>query len=201
LEKAFDLIKTIDYDVYAKQILEGIANQVSQDVSKTEEMFQDFKVKNPIIFQPSTPKTVSEKKNSTSNDSHKKLMGRMIQLVLNYPSIVNNKIEDSVRQIHNSIVLMDIIRSSLLDENLTKDELIRPFKSQEQIFQRLQHLSHDLNPYLNEEQAKNEFIAALNKCKKIQDKKSRSETITQSLNLEDQKKLAKQIKETKTRTK
>ncbi|MEK9779491.1 MAG: DNA primase, partial [Gammaproteobacteria bacterium] len=40
LEKAFDLIKTIDYDVYAKQIIEGVANQVSQDVSKTEEMYQ-----------------------------------------------------------------------------------------------------------------------------------------------------------------
>jgi len=201
LEKAFDLIKTIDYDVYAKQILEGVANQVSQDVSKTEEMYQDFKVKNPINFQPKIPNSYSEKKTPTSNDGHKKLMGRMIQLVLNYPSIVNDNIEERVRGIENSAVLTDIIRAALLVENLSKDELIRPFKNQEQIFQRLQYLSQELNPYLNEEQAKNEFIAALNKCKKIQDKKLRSETITKNLNLEDQTKLVKQIKETKTRTK
>jgi len=199
LEKAFNLIKTIDYDVYAKQILEGVANQVSQDISKTEEMYQEFRVKNPINFQPKTPNIVTEKTTPIFNDGQKKLMGRMIQLVLNYPSIVNDRIEEKVREIQNSTVLTDIIRSALLVENLTKDELIRPFKNQEQIFQRLQYLSRDLNPYLNEEQAKNEFISALTKCIKIQDKKLRSSSIVRSLSLEDQTQLANKIKENKLR--
>ena len=197
LEKAFDLIKTINYDVYAKQILEGVANQVSQDVSKTEEMYQDFKVKNPINFQPNTSSTIIEKTSPTSNDGQKKLMGRMIQLVLNYPTIVNDKIEEKVRGIQNSAVLTDIIRSALLVENLTKDELIRPFKNQEQIFQRLQYLSKDLNPYLNEEQARNELLAAIDKCEKIQAKGKRSINIRKHLEIEDQLRIVEEIKKSK----
>jgi len=197
LEKAFDLIKTIDYDVYAKQIIEGVANQVSQDVSKTEEMYQDFKVKNPINFQPNTSNTVIEKTSLASNDGYKKLMGRMIQLVLNYPSIVNDNIEEKVRGIENSAVLTDIIRSALLVENLTKDELIRPFKNQEQIFQRLQYLSKDLNPYLNEEQARNELLAAIDKCEKIQAKGKRSINIRKHLEIEDQLRIVEEIKKSK----
>ena len=197
LEKAFDLIKTIDYDVYAKQILEGVANQVSQDVSKTEEMYQDFKVKNPINFQPNTSNTAKEKTSPTSNDGHKKLMGRMIQLVLNYPSIVNDNIEEKVRGIENSSVLTDIIRSALLVENLTKDELIRPFKNQEQIFQRLQYLSKDLNPYLNEEQARNELLSAIDKCANIQAKGQRSSYLRKNLEVEDQARIMEEIKKSK----
>jgi len=197
LEKAFDLIKTIEYDVYAKQILEGVANQVSQDVSKTEEMFRDFKVKNPIIFQPSESMTVIEKKSHSSNDSYKKLMGRMIQLVLNYPSIVTDNVEERVRGINNSSVLTDIIRSALLVENLTRDELIRPFKNQEQIFQRLQYLSKDLNPYLNEKQARNELLAAIDKCEKIQAKGQRSSFIRKKLEIEEQERIAEEIKKSK----
>ena len=197
LEKTFDLIKTIDYDVYAKQILEGVANQVSQDVSKTEEMYQDFKVKNPINFQPNTSNTVIEKTSSASNDGHKKLMGRMIQLVLNYPSIVDDNIEGKVRGIENSTVLTDIIRSALLVENLTKDELIRPFKNQEQIFQRLQYLSKDLNPYLNDKQARNELLAAIDKCEKIQTKGQRSSLIRKKLEIEEQQRIVEEIKKSK----
>jgi len=197
LEKAFDLIKTINYDVYAKQILEGVANQVSQDVSKTEEMYQDFKVKNPINFQPNTSSTIIEKTSPTSNDGQKKLMGRMIQLVLNYPTIVNDKIEEKVRGIQNSAVLTDIIRSALLVENLTKDELIRPFKNQEQIFQRLQYLSKDLNPYLNEEQARNELLAAIDKCENIQAKGKRSSYFKKNLEVEDQARIVEEIKKSK----
>ena len=197
LEKAFDLIKTIEYDVYAKQILEGVANQVSQDVSKTEEMFRDFKVKNPIIFQPSESMTVIEKKSHPSNDSYKKLMGRMIQLVLNYPSIVTDNVEERVRGINNSSVLTDIIRSALLVENLTRDELIRPFKNQEQIFQRLQYLSKNLNPYLNEEQARNELLAAIDKCANIQAKGKRSSYLRKNLVVEDQARIVEEIKKSK----
>ena len=197
LEKAFDLIKTINYDVYAKQIIEGVANQVSQDVSKTEEMYQDFKVKNPINFQPNTSSTIIEKTSPTSNDGQKKLMGRMIQLVLNYPTIVNDKIEEKVRGIQNSAVLTDIIRSALLVENLTKDELIRPFKNQEQIFQRLQYLSKDLNPYLNEEQARNELLAAIDKCENIQAKGKRSSYFKKNLEVEDQARIVEEIKKSK----
>jgi len=197
LEKAFDLIKTINYDVYAKQILEGVANQVSQDVSKTEEMYQDFKFKNPINFQPNTSNSAKEKTSSASNDGHKKLMGRMIQLVLNYPSIVNNNIEEKVRRIENSAVLTDIIRSVLLVENLTKDELIRPFKNQEQIFQRLQYLSKDLNPYLNEEQARNELLSAIDKCANIQAKGQRSSYLRKNLEVEDQARIVEEIKKSK----
>ena len=197
LEKAFDLIKTINYDVYAKQILEGVANQVSQDVSKTEEMYQDFKFKNPINFQPNTSNSAKEKTSSASNDGHKKLMGRMIQLVLNYPSIVNNNIEEKVRGIENSAVLTDIIRSVLLVENLTKDELIRPFKNQEQIFQRLQYLSKDLNPYLNEEQARNELLSAIDKCANIQAKGQRSSYLRKNLEVEDQARIVEEIKKSK----
>ena len=197
LEKAFDLIKTINYDVYSKQILEGVAQQVSQDILKTEEMFRDYKIKNPISYQPNKSISSGEKNISTSNDGQKKLMGRMIQLVLNYPSIVNDNIEEKVRDIHNSAVLTDIIRSSLLVENLTKEELIRPFKAQEQVFQRLQHLSQDLNPYLNEEQARSELISAIEKCEEIQAKGQRTSNIRKNLEIEDQARIMEEIRKSK----
>jgi len=121
----------------------------------------------------------------------------MIQLVLNYPSIVNDNIEEKVRGIENSAVLTDIVRSALLVENLTKDELIRPFKNQEQIFQRLQYLSKDLNPYLNEEQARNELLAAIDKCENIQAKGKRSSYFRKNLEIEDQARIVEEIKKSK----
>jgi len=121
----------------------------------------------------------------------------MIQLVLNYPSIVNDNIEEKVRGIENSAVLTDIIRSALLIENLTKDELIRPFKNQEKIFKRLQYLSKDLNPYLSEEQAKNELLAGLEKCERIQEREYRISRISKDISLEEQIEFTNQIKKSK----
>ena len=102
-----------------------------------------------------------------------------------------------MRRIQNSAVLTDIIRSALLVENLTKNELIRPFKNQEQIFKRLHYLSKDLNPYLNEEQARNEFLSAIDKSMKIQERKFRISKISKGVSLEDQVKFNDQIKKSK----
>jgi len=197
LEKSFDLIKTIDYEVYAKQILEGIANQVSQDVSKTEEMYQDYKMKSPKIFQTEVPTNNDQIEiRSTSNDSLKKLMGRMIQLVLNYPSIADNDVEVVISEMQNSNVLTDLVRSSLIEDNLTKEELIRPFKSQDSIYQRLLLLSRNLDPYLSEKQAKIEFIAAMNRYKEISNK-ALIKNLINSNNIKDEKMIASEIQKLK----
>jgi len=91
---------------------------------------------------------------------------RMIQLVLNYPSILDDAIEQRVRLIDEAHVLTDIIRSSMLIEGLTKLELIRPFKNQKDLFKKLVFLSKDLFPYLNESQVKEELIDILDKYEK-----------------------------------
>jgi len=197
LEKSFDLIKTIDYEVYAKQILEGIANQVSQDVSKTEEMYQDYKMKSPKIFQTEVPTNNDQIEiRSTSNDSLKKLMGRMIQLFLNYPSIADNDVEVVISEMQNSNVLTDLVRSSLIEDDLTKEELIRPFKSQDSIYQRLLLLSRNLDPYLSEKQAKIEFIAAMNRYKEISNK-ALIKNLINSNNIKDEKMIASEIQKLK----
>jgi len=197
LEKAFDLIKTIDYEVYAKQILEGVANEVSQDVLKTEEMYKDYRMKSPKIFQTEVPINNDQREiRLTSKDSLKKLMGRMIQLVLNYPSIVDNEVEVVISEMQNSNVLTDLVRSSLIEDNLTKKELIRPFKSQDSIYQRLLLLSRNLDPYLSEEQAKIEFIAAINRYKEISNK-ALIKNLISSNNIKDEKMIVSEIQKLK----
>ena len=75
--------------------------------------------------------------------------------------------------------------------------MIRPYKNQEQIFQRLQFLSRDLNPYLNEEQARIELLAVIDKCEKIQAKGKRSINIRKHLEIEDQLRIVEEIKKSK----
>ncbi|MEO1945694.1 MAG: hypothetical protein ABGY11_15440 [Candidatus Thioglobus sp.] len=90
------------------------------------------------------------------------LMSRMISLLLNYPSIAyeNDTVEVRVRKIEKSQVLLELIHLAEMDEDISQDDLIKPFQSKSGIYNRLKELC-TLVPYLSETQARNEFLSAL----------------------------------------
>jgi len=96
------------------------------------------------------------------NSAVKALMSRMISLLLNYPSIAyeNDTVEVRVREIEKSQVLLELIHLAEMDEDISQDDLIKPFQSKSGIYNRLKELC-TLVPYLSETQARNEFLSAL----------------------------------------
>ena len=80
---------------------------------------------------------------------------------------------------------MDLVHSAEMVEGISQEELLKPFKSKTGVYNRLQQLCI-LEPYLSENEAKNEFLDALLKIEGQQKK-------TQSLLIKDEKEYAKNL--------
>ena len=81
--------------------------------------------------------------------------------------------------------LLDLVHSAEMVEGISHEELLKPFKSKTGVYNRLQQ-SCILEPYLSENEAKNEFLDALLKIEGQQKK-------TQSLLIKDEKEYAKNL--------
>ena len=103
------------------------------------------------------------KENSNMNG----LMSKMIYFIINYPSLANDVVEERARHLPDSKVLMELIHSAQIDSDITKENLIQPFESKTKIYQRLQELSV-MEPFLSENEAKDEFLALLTAAEKHQ---------------------------------
>jgi DNA primase len=125
------------------------------------------------------------------NSAVKALMSRMISLLLNYPSLAyeNDTVEVRMRNLKKIDkkfdVLLDLVHSAEMVENISQEELLKPFKNKVGVYNRLQQLC-TLVPYLSENEAKNEFLDALLKVEGQQKK-------TQSLLIKDEKEYAKNL--------
>jgi DNA primase len=73
-----------------------------------------------------------------------------------------------VRRIEKSEILLELVRSAEIDEDISQEDLIQPFKPKSGVYQRLQELCV-LTPYLSENQAKDEFLSALNSVEGYQE--------------------------------
>ena len=195
LEKVSALIALVTYDAYQEQLLEGTSQVVGQSIERVKDVFvkqvekvQIQKIQAQQIqtqvqvppnreYEDAMPSFVNnddEYRYESSatpreNNAIKVLMGRMISLLLNYPLLAdeNGIAEERIRKIERSEVLLKLVREAEIEDEITKEQLIGLFKSKPGIQQRLQELS-ELDPYLSETQAKDEFLSALTKIEKRQ---------------------------------
>lgn len=189
LEKALTLVALVTYETYQEQLLEGLAQIVGQSIDRVKDIFvkqvqkvQTQAQQTPVLTPPDigdeniTPNFANNDEHyhesnpiPQKNDSPKVLMGRMIKLLLNYPSLADETgiAEERIRNIENSDVLLKLVRESELEDEITKEGLINLFKFKLGIKKRLEELSV-LEPYLSETQAKEEFLSILTKIEKRQ---------------------------------
>ena len=194
LEKTAELINLVTYRTYRQQLIEGVAQEVGQKIDQVEKA---------LAQNPPNERQVSEENLSWSDQSFQKkiipssvssmksLMSRMISCVINYPSIVNETesssvIEERARRLPNSDVLVELIRYSQVETDLSKDALLMPYKSKPRIFSRLEELSV-LEPFLSEYEAKEEFSYTLTAAEKFHERKSTKASISEAKTYEEQK--------------
>ena len=194
LEKTAELINLVTYPTYRQQLIEGVAQEVGQKIDQVEKA---------LAQNPPNELQVSEENLSWSDQSFQKkiipssvssmksLMSRMISCVINYPSIVNETesssvIEERARRLPNSDVLVELIRYSQVETDLSKDALLMPYKSKPRIFSRLEELSV-LEPFLSEYEAKEEFSYTLTAAEKFHERKSTKASISEAKTYEEQK--------------
>ena len=194
LEKTAELINLVTYPTYRQQLIEGVAQEVGQKIDQVEKA---------LAQNPPNERQVPEENLSWSDQSFQKkiipssvssmksLMSRMISCVINYPSIVNETesssvIEERARRLPNSDVLVELIRYSQVETDLSKDALLKPYKAKPQIFSRLEELSV-LEPFLSEYEAKEEFSYTLTAAEKFHERKSTKASISEAKTYEEQK--------------
>ena len=194
LEKTAELINLVTYPTYRQQLVEGVAQEVGQKIDQVEKA---------LAQNPPNERQVSEENLSWSDQSFQKkiipssvssmksLMSRMISCVINYPSIVNETesssvIEERARRLPNSDVLVELIRYSQVETDLSKEALLMPYKSKPRIFSRLEELSV-LEPFLSEYEAKEEFSYTLTAAEKFHERKSTKASISEAKTYEEQK--------------
>ncbi len=215
LEKASVLIKQVNYDIYKQQLIEGVAQVVNQSIDQVKSVFeqQDPQPTNsPFDYasvqdqeeppmpdfsdfdQPVEPRVEHNVKASVSGT--KVLMSKMISLIINYPSLADATVEARVRVIDNSDVLLDLVRSAQINENISMQDLIQPFKGKASIYNRLKQLC-TLEPHLSEKQAKDEFLGSLLALEKQQDGAQTKTAIHSANTIEEQQRIMEEIQKSK----
>jgi DNA primase len=123
----------------------------------------------------------------------------MISLLLNYPMLADGTVEVRVRRIKKSDVLLELVRSAQIDEDISQDDLIKPFQSKSGIYDRLNELC-TLVPYLSETQARDEFLSALTAAEKRQESAKIKGEISSADTLEAQQKIMEGIQKGKSKS-
>jgi DNA primase len=75
--------------------------------------------------------------NSTpkENKSVKASLAKLISLLLNHPSLADGTVEVRVRRIEISEILLEFVRSAEIDEDISQEDLIQPFKPKSVVYQ------------------------------------------------------------------
>jgi len=194
LEKTAELINLVTYPTYRQQLIEGVAQEVGQKIDQVEKALAQNPPKERQVSEENlswSDQSFQKKIIPSSVSSMKSLMSRMISCVINYPSIVNETesssvIEERARRLPNSDVLVELIRYSQVETDLSKDALLMPYKSKPRIFSRLEELSV-LEPFLSEYEAKEEFSYTLTAAEKFHERKSTKASISEAKTYEEQK--------------
>jgi DNA primase len=208
LEKSATLINMINYSIYRQQLIEGIANTIGQNIIQVEKAVEQNKTQNVQFSNTNqaeskqlSPEPMSQMMSNKSNSSMKSLMSRMISCVLTYPSIVNDPetssvIEERVRKLPKSEVLLELIRHAQVESDLSKEALLDPYKSKERVYLRLQELSI-LKPFLSEFEAKEEFGYSLTAAEKYYERKSTKASILSAKTHDEEKAVMQDIMKSK----
>jgi DNA primase len=212
LEKVSLLINQVNYEIYQQQLIEGVAQVVGQSVEQVRTIFDQQKASiqsrtyDNHYFVESAPEQyhqehIDDEKSSTGlnkNNTSKVLMSKLISLVLNYPSLADDTVEVRLRKINHSEVLLELIHSAQIDEDISQESLIEPFKGKANIYNRLNQLS-SLEPHLSETQARDEFLECLNKIEVQQKSSQIKDSIKRANTIEDQRVIMDNIQKGKNR--
>lgn len=214
LEKVAELIQLVNYEVYREQLIEGTAQILGQSVLQVKTALKNQQLKKiPTKTSKaqefeSIDRTIDLKVNDTFTkqalnqpkiSQSKTLMTRMIRLIIHYPILADGTVETRVRKLENTQVLLELVRSAQMDEQISKEALIKPFEKQIQTYQRLKELSLPLNPYLSEKQAKAEFLSALMAMEDLVDSQKIKNRIPRAQTADEQKALMEKIQKNKKR--
>ena len=198
LEKSAALISMVTYPIYRQQLIEGIAHTIGQNIIQVEKAIEQNRASNVQINTTNQSdqnklyeNSINHQLKSKSSSSMKSLMSRMITCIINYPSIVNDPetssvIEERARNLPKSEVLVELIRYSQVETDLSKEAFLLPYKSKEKIYLRLQELS-TMEPFLSELEAKEEFGYALTSAEKYYERKSTKASILSAKTLDEEK--------------
>jgi len=215
LEKVAVLINQVNYEIYQQQLIDGVAQVVGQSVDQVQTIFKQKAEQ--IISTSFDTIPVIDNEPSMSNFSDfsddyqvltptpqessavKALMSRMISLLLNYPVIADGTVEIRVRSIEKSEVLLELVRSAQIDEDISQGDLIKPFESKSGIYNRLKEL-RKLVPHLSEKQAREEFLSALTAAEKRQESAKIKNEIYSADTLEAQQKIMEGIQKGKSKS-
>ncbi|WP_024792253.1 DNA primase [Candidatus Ruthturnera calyptogenae] len=176
LEKVSTLLRKINYKIYQQQLLEGLAGEVNQSIEQIKYILerQDTPVQ---INTFDIPKNYEEPPISDfydSDDNYKALISapikssnslidQMIGLLLNYPSMIDETVELRVRKINDADVLQNLANSALLQEDITLEDIIKPFPQKQQLLD-----LYNKKKVLKNYDYKDEFLDALLKIEKKQ---------------------------------
>ena len=208
LEKSAALISMVTYPIYRQQLIEGIANTIGQNTIQVEKAIEQNRASNVQINNTNQSdqnklyeNSINYQLKSKSSSSMKSLMSRMITCIINYPSIVNDPetssvIEERARNLPKSEVLVELIRYSQVETDLSKEAFLLPYKSKEKIYLRLQELS-TMEPFLSELEAKEEFGYALTSAEKYYERKSTKASILSAKTLDEEKAVMQSIMKSK----
>jgi len=220
LEKTTALIKSVNYEVFQQQLLEGLAQLVDQSIDQVRSIADQqkpqaqkpAKVYTELDTEYEIPTEVDlssfsgydehssvEYKPVFKKTNTKVLMSKMIALLLNYPTLAESTIEVRVRAIENSQVLLELVRSAQIDKNISQSELIEPFQDKQGIFNRLNQLCI-LEPHLSEIQAREEFLSILTTIENQQKAEHIKASIHHAHTLEEQQKIMEGIFKGKRKT-
>ena len=208
LEKSAALISMVTYPIYRQQLIEGIANTIGQNIIQVEKAIEQNKTSHIHINTTNQSdqnklyeNSINYQLKNKGSSSMKSLMSRMITCIINYPSIVNDPetssvIEERARNLPKSEVLVELIRYSQLETDLSKEAFLLPYKSKEKIYLRLKELS-SMEPFLSELEAKEEFGYALTSAEKYYERKSTKASILSAKTLDEEKAVMQSIMKSK----
>ncbi len=180
LEKVSTLLGKINYETYQQQLLEGLASEVNQSVEQVKSILerQDTFTQTNTFDIPQnyeelpTPDFYDANENyqaltPISTKGNNSLIDQMIGLLLNHPSMVDERIRLRVRKINDANVLQELANSALLQEDIALEDMIKPFPQKKQQLLDLYNKKKVLKNY----DYKNEFLDALLKIEKKQEEK------------------------------
>jgi len=211
LEQVSSLINLVTYPVYRQQLVEGLAQEVGQDVSHVEKMInqseysapppqemQEMHEAPPNFDEPPMPQMTYDEPVAKKAPDHgmKGLMSKMISCVLNYPVLADDTVELRVRHLPKSNVLLELIHSAQIDEEISQKALIKPFEAKPRVYSRLQQLCL-MEPSLSENEARDEFLSALTLAEKQHQRNLTSASIPAANTSADEKKIMEDIQRRK----
>ena len=208
LEQASALINLVTYSVYRQQLVEGLAQVVGQDVSHVEKVVNQSKYSEPPMqdmhqappnfdISPMAEMVYDEPvAKKTPDNGMKGLMSKMINCVLNYPVLADDTVELRVRNLPKSNVLLELVHSAQIDDEISQQALIKPFEAKPRVYSRLQQLCV-MEPSLSENEAKDEFLSALTLSEKQHQRNLTSASISTASTSADEKKIMEEIQHRK----